>query len=643
MTARTKKLILVALALALAGVVVVAVALFWGLSKIQDPALISQTIQNALGPAFPVKIEIKTVVYEPFWTVHVMGIEATHKGFPEKPLIKCGKLSFTIKPSALSTARLAISQLTISDWQINVLRNPDGSMNLPAMPFRSAALRLPELGQAMLASAGMMAAKQFSIDSIELEKGQIVFEDRGTTQTANLSGVVGQLSFDDGHLRFPTISAKLFDSMPVGVSGQLDVLPALALEAAISIHDIDARVLQERINILNGLKLIGTPWAGALPTKIRVKAGPAGTETTIELQFQDVTVCEPMLTRQTVSVKNGTGKIVVKPGQPGAPAGTVDMQLQHVTVLPLDPGVTFPFDNLTLGIDFAGQQITIRTCEGHVGGGAVNVKGTLQGIFGELEVSGSGIALNPMLQKTTVMQDHPWASGAMLKKVSGKYSPGQFTFTELEAMLGLATITASGAVRAASAGYEPAGVNGTAEIDGVTLGRLFGFADPSRVGGKASIKFTLQPQSFTSEFRTSDFSIHGGHPELSFHALAAAFNGLRQTKEGQMQVAWSANARSGPFTMLWPQLLKAANLPVNGPVKFDKGDASLMYDSQGLHVMSMNCTSPQVALSGKMLLAPGGALSGALDLEAYSAPGVVAVKNSSVLSGTLKAPQLTPQ
>ncbi|MBI4866191.1 MAG: hypothetical protein HY816_04490 [Candidatus Wallbacteria bacterium] len=646
MTQRTRKLMIGGVALAVLGAAIAGGVAFFVISKIQDPALVGTLVQDLLKPLFPAKIEIKEIVYRPLAQGEATGVSAFHTGFPEKPLFKCEKLALGLKPKELRTGNLVLTHVKLNGWQLNIIRNPDGSMNLPAALMRRAAVSLPDLSTAMLATAGFMAGKQLAVELIELENGEISFEDKLLGQTFKWSAIKGRGALKDGQIGFESVEGKLLESMPLTWRGQFGLPPQPSVNGSLQLAGLDLKVLQSKVPFLAGWTSMGAPpWSGAIRinTSIQWSSGGGG-ELKTDLQFEQASVSEPFLTRQSLGISSGTGKIQAKlaPGQ--GIAGSFELTLGKTNVTPLGPGVMLAFDGLNVAADFDGPTIVLKTCEGNLLGGQLTAKGTLQGLFGELDVTAARLPIEPLLAKTTVMKDHPWARGAIVQKAAGKFGVGQLSFSELDIMVAGSNVKGSGTVRASDGGgYEPVDVNGTAELDGTTLGMLFGFENPGRVTGKASVKFAVKPNAFTAEFRSGDFAIQGGHPELNFRALAANFNGLRQQRDGKSQVAWSANVRSGSFTMLWPALLKAASLPVEGPVKMDSGEGALMFDAQGLHVLNLRCSSPQVTLSGKLLIDPAARLSGELDMEAYSVPGVPAVRNSSVVSGTIAAPELTPR
>ncbi|MBI4870439.1 MAG: hypothetical protein HY814_02605 [Candidatus Riflebacteria bacterium] len=637
-----KRLAVVAILLGLvAGAGVLAVRHF------VNPEAVLGHLRQALGPGFQGKLELEEVLIEPPDILALRGFKCTLNSMPDRPLVQVKEIVCSFDYTRLLDGEIRIVWIALNSAEVNLQRTADGKLNLLELGAlgRHAAAPVPALPRKMLATAAVTPRKGPSVDKVLLEDGRLTIDDKISAQQAEITSVSGQIILNPAVIVIPSVSGQLLRTIPVSVDGQVMLTPKPAARLGIHCDGLALSTIQSRIPMLAGARAMGFTADGQLSGHLEARIEPPASEVGGALTVKSMSLQDPFVTRNRLNVPDGVAKVTVKvePGQPLS--AMVDASFPRVNVTPLAGGVPVEGQDVVIGCDYRNNNLALRVLQMHLFGGDIELKGTVAGLGAyRLEVQAARVPAGQLLAQSAFLQNRPWANGLFLQSYSGTVSPGEITFNPVSLMVqGDSSVTANGSLRASGLGYELASVSGNAELSASLLGQVTGFFSPTRLNGRLSVRCTGDTTGFSAELRSQELNLTDQRPEIRFKGVAAAVRGVRSVRDGQSMVAWSANIRSSVFTLVWPELLRAIGIPIEGPVVMTNGDAQVFSDAQGLHVLHIKANSAKLSLSSERIdVSPGGDLSGDLQAEIFSEPSkLLRPPIVATLGGTLAAPTAT--
>ncbi len=609
-------------------------------TKLEDAEFLGNLVTQALGPGFTGKVTLGKAVFEAPRKLHLKNLKIEAPGQP-KPLVFIEQIEVIVRLKDLFDSHLNLIRLSLVGLSSNLTRRPDGSFVLPfGGPPQQVALPGPGGAGLLLASAGTMPGTKLTIDSLEIEKGNLEITDQKLGETFSLSNFSSRMAVADGNVKIEMFDGKLLSDFPVQVEGDVDLMPSLAADLLIRLSGIDLSIVQSRIKLLAGLKGMGVSLVGNVPLNLKVMA--TGKEVSIEsqIQFNQVGLDGGAMLGTKVSIESGSGTVNYKPGKTGT---TFNLSLASVYLEPVNEGVTLPMATLEVAGQLNGNSISLSKVQGLLGSGGFEMTGSLDNfILPNLLIDAFSIPLDQIMPKVDVTEANSWLKLATVSSLKGEYAGGVLNFAPAELVLGNSTMRVAGKLRPANAGgYEPEGVAGSAQVAGEQLAGLLGFANPEAMRGTASLEFTANPDKFAAEVKSQGLAVDYNGILLDFDGLAAAVNGVRGEQAGQFVTAWASNVAAGSFRFNWPVVLRGLGLPLEGAVNMKTGQATVTSDPSGIRISNFRCDSDLIRLAGKMHIGPSGVLSGEIDAEAFSTPGVLLKRSSAQLYGMIQAPKIT--
>jgi hypothetical protein len=602
---------------------------------IERPGVLLGLVQDGLGPGFGGKVAMAEVTFEPPDTVEAREVALFLPPVMDKPLFQAPSITFAPNFLDLIAGQPGLGELRIPQFELQVVRRPDGSFNLPG--GEQLAALLPEPGRSRVLTALSESDVSLAIDSILVEAGRVAFQDELARGDFSIEEVAGRGRLDSGILRIGSVAGKAFKLSPVALSGRVRWKPPSSAELQLSVKNLPAMRLvpwllppryREQKEVLVG-DLSGDASFVSLGGISKV----SGHLVSPALGFDDGAV-----TRTRWQAHELVGDFRAARDAKGQPECLLQFQGRSLGVSRGSTQTGLRLEGVKGELELQAGSLMLRLTEGHLGQGSLTAGGVLDPQNWNLVVQAQNLDLGVVLAEAGLSELAQQIDSPLVESAEARISAEGLEVSSCKLRTARdVSFEGSCFVQSSPDGPRLARANGVVAGTAGVLADLTGFASSEGLDGPLSIEVTADTTQFTALVRAPELSL-GLQPRLLIKGLAAAISGVEAELGGQTVSGWSANVRTSRFTIVWDALLQSLGFPENWPLAMNSGSATVVRDLQGLHVTELRCQGIRGEGSGEVHLGPQGQLSGRLQMQMSIKGSLETTALTRILSGTLEEP-----
>jgi hypothetical protein len=605
---------------------------------IARPSVLQGLLERGLGPGSGGRVTMHDAGFVPPATVNIDELQIFLPPILDTPLFKTPLCMLRPRFADLLRGRLGFNRLELAEFEVRVIRRPDGGINLPGLAKLAALFEERERARVLTALSD--PGELPSIHSFRLQGGRFMFQDQATQGELPIESLTAQGQLVDGILRLTPLEGRIFDCAPISLEGRVRLKQPSSVELKLKLANLPAIHLapwllppqdRKRKNALSG-DLSGDATFAILDGSAKANG---------QLQSPVLELDDRAVTRARWQAHGLNGDFVATRDAKGQTNLVWQFRGDNLRVARGAPDSALQFDGLRGELESQGGSHTLRLTECKFGSGTLSAGGVFDGPTWSLALQAQQLDLGALLVAFGQSELAGTLDAAVLDSVEARLSSDGIDVSKCR-LHTARELTFEGTCnfRLSPGGLDLAGVSGLIQAPAATLAELTGVAPPETVEGTLSAELTAETTKFTALLRTLELSL-GEQPRFKIKGLAAAVSGVVTQADGRRASGWSASVRANRFTVVWNGLAGSLGLPPDWPLAMTGGSATVVKDLQGLHVREFLCQGAQGGGTGEVHLSPEGQLSGRLrtNLSLKGSPGTTFA--TRILSGTLDQPEFT--